>query len=47
MEEWERFTERLTLVIIIALSRVCYRIAEWFGRMGIHFEYRYRQLVSP
>jgi hypothetical protein len=47
MEEWELFAERLTLVILIALSRVCYRIAEWCGRMGIHFEYRYRQLVSP
>lgn len=46
MDDWELFAERLTLIILIAVSSTCYRIAEFFGAFGIKCEVKYRQLAT-
>lgn len=47
MDDLDLFIERFTLLILIGLTNACYRIAEWFGRLGINCEVRYRQLATP
>jgi hypothetical protein len=45
--DWESLGEKLAILGFFTLSRICYRIAETFGRWGIALENAYRQKVTP
>ena len=46
MNEWEETGQKLAVLILLTLSRICYKIAEFFGRIGLKCEFVYRQIVT-
>lgn len=46
MSEWDESPRKIAILILFTLSRICYKIAEAFGRIGIKCENMYRQMVT-